>query len=109
MVFGVQVARARKAVQSAKEELDSLINMCRKQLGMRNLEFMSVSGITHLIEVGQLITFRFILKESNLSSCGLYVNPPMCSFCFLLKKTHPPIRLSLNLLACTFKNGLATF
>lgn len=105
MVFGVQVARARKAVQSAKEELDSLINMCRKRLGMRNLEFMSVSGITHLIEVGQLITFRFILKESNLSSCGLYVNPPMCSsFCFLLKKlTRPPVW------ACTFKNGLATF
>lgn len=46
-----EVARARKAVQSAKEELDSLINMCRKQLGMRNLEFMSVSGITHLIEL----------------------------------------------------------
>lgn len=46
-----EVARARKAVQSAKEELDSLITMCRKQLGMRNLEFMSVSGTTHLIEL----------------------------------------------------------
>lgn len=105
MFFGVQVARARKAVQSAKEELDSLITMCRKQLGMRNLEFMSVSGTTHLIEVGLLITFRFILNESNLSGCGPYVIPSMySSFCFLLKPTHPSTHLSLNLLARTFKN-----
>lgn len=35
----------------AVEQLDSLIGLYRKNLGMRNLEFLSVSGITHLIEV----------------------------------------------------------
>ncbi|KAA8533740.1 hypothetical protein F0562_031257 [Nyssa sinensis] len=46
-----EVARARKAVQLAKEKLDSLIGLYRKQLGMWKLEFMSVSGTTHLIEM----------------------------------------------------------
>ncbi|KAK4793037.1 hypothetical protein SAY86_023472 [Trapa natans] len=46
-----EVARARKAVQTAKEELDSLIVLYRKQLGLPNLEFFSVSGSTHLIEL----------------------------------------------------------
>lgn len=35
----------------AKKKLDSLISLYRKQLGMRKLEFISVSGTTHLIEV----------------------------------------------------------
>lgn len=38
-------------VQLAKEKLDSLISLYRKQLGMRKLEFIIVSGTTHLIEV----------------------------------------------------------
>ena len=38
----------------AVEQLDSLIGLYRKQLGIRNLEFMSVSGLTHLIEVVEL-------------------------------------------------------
>uniref|UniRef100_A0A2P2JHY1 DNA mismatch repair protein MSH3 n=1 Tax=Rhizophora mucronata TaxID=61149 RepID=A0A2P2JHY1_RHIMU len=46
-----EVAKAQKAVQLATEQLDSLINLYRKQLGMRNLEFVSVSGTTHLIEL----------------------------------------------------------
>ncbi|RWR91908.1 DNA mismatch repair protein MSH3 [Cinnamomum micranthum f. kanehirae] len=46
-----EVARGRTAVQMAKEKLDLLIGQYRKQLGMRNLEFMSVSGSTHLIEL----------------------------------------------------------
>ncbi|XP_015878076.3 DNA mismatch repair protein MSH3 [Ziziphus jujuba] len=46
-----EVARARKEVQLAKEKLDSLISLYRKQLRMSKLEFMSVSGTTHLIEV----------------------------------------------------------
>ncbi|KAG8638414.1 hypothetical protein MANES_14G026600v8 [Manihot esculenta] len=45
------VASSRKAVQLAKEKLDSLICLYRKQLKMHNLEFMSVSGNTHLIEL----------------------------------------------------------
>lgn len=46
-----EVTRARAEVQLAKEKLDLLIGMYRKQLGIRNLEFMSVSGATHLIEL----------------------------------------------------------
>ncbi|KAI4351764.1 hypothetical protein L6164_006086 [Bauhinia variegata] len=46
-----EVVRARKAFQLAVEELDSLIGLYRKQLRMHSLEFMSVSGITHLIEL----------------------------------------------------------
>ncbi|XP_068645425.1 DNA mismatch repair protein MSH3 isoform X2 [Aristolochia californica] len=46
-----EVAKARTAVQTAEEKLDFLINLLRKQLGMRNLEFISISGVTHLIEL----------------------------------------------------------
>uniref|UniRef100_F6GZ20 Uncharacterized protein n=1 Tax=Vitis vinifera TaxID=29760 RepID=F6GZ20_VITVI len=48
-----EVAKARSLVQSAKEKLDLLIGLYRKQLRMNNLEFMSVSGTTHLIKVVQ--------------------------------------------------------
>lgn len=47
----VQIAKARSLVQAAKEKLELLISLYRKQLRMNNLEFMSVSGTTHLIEV----------------------------------------------------------
>ncbi|XP_077241803.1 homolog of DNA mismatch repair protein MSH3 isoform X2 [Tasmannia lanceolata] len=46
-----EVGRARTVVQIAKEKVDLLIGLYRKQLGVRNLEFMSVSGSTHLIEL----------------------------------------------------------
>ncbi|PKA58023.1 DNA mismatch repair protein MSH3 [Apostasia shenzhenica] len=46
-----EVASGQIAVELAKEKLDSLIIHCRKQLGIRNLNFTSVSGITHLIEL----------------------------------------------------------
>ncbi|GFY84229.1 homolog of DNA mismatch repair protein MSH3 [Actinidia rufa] len=46
-----EVSKAKTAVQWANEKLDSLIGFYRKQLGMRKLDFMSVSGITHLIEM----------------------------------------------------------
>ncbi|GAB2265214.1 Mismatch repair protein msh3 [Dionaea muscipula] len=45
------VAECRTKAHSAKEKLESLIGLYRKQLGMRNLEYMSVSGTTHLIEL----------------------------------------------------------
>lgn len=51
LMYVIQVVRCREAVQLAKDNLDSLIVSCRKQLGKRNLEFISVSGITHLLEV----------------------------------------------------------
>ncbi|KAF5480390.1 hypothetical protein F2P56_001145 [Juglans regia] len=46
-----EVSRAQKEVHMAQEKLDSLIDLYRKQLGMRKLEFMNVSGTTHLIEL----------------------------------------------------------
>ncbi|XP_061369548.1 DNA mismatch repair protein MSH3 isoform X2 [Gastrolobium bilobum] len=46
-----EVIRTRKAFRMAVEQLDSLIDLYRKRLGMRNLEFLCVSGITHLIEL----------------------------------------------------------
>lgn len=48
----------------AVDELNSLISLYRKQLGMRNLEFMSVSGITHLVEV-----INLVLEDSVMDVC----------------------------------------
>ncbi|KAK8966146.1 DNA mismatch repair protein MSH3 [Platanthera guangdongensis] len=45
------VASGQIAVQITKEKLDSLIIQYQKELGMRNLDFTSVSGVTHLIEL----------------------------------------------------------
>ncbi|GJU59612.1 DNA mismatch repair protein MSH3 isoform X1 [Tanacetum coccineum] len=46
-----EIAAARNKVKQAEEKLDSLIGLYRKQLKNRNLEFISVSGTTHLIEL----------------------------------------------------------
>ncbi|KAG2263193.1 hypothetical protein Bca52824_070272 [Brassica carinata] len=46
-----ELAEARQAVLAVREKLDSLIVSYRKKLSNRNLEFLEVSGITHLIEV----------------------------------------------------------
>nr|KJB52804.1 hypothetical protein B456_008G278000 [Gossypium raimondii] len=45
-----EVARARKALQLAKEKLDNLIGLYRKQFRNHKLEFTCVSGTTHLVE-----------------------------------------------------------
>ncbi|KAI3966606.1 hypothetical protein MKX01_011404 [Papaver californicum] len=46
-----EVAAASTKVQMEKGKLDLLISQYRKQLRMHNLEFLSVSGSTHLIEL----------------------------------------------------------
>ncbi|KAK8487123.1 hypothetical protein V6N13_046574 [Hibiscus sabdariffa] len=46
-----EVTRARKALQLAKEKLDNLIGLYRKQFGNHNLEFTCVAGTTHLVEL----------------------------------------------------------
>lgn len=46
-----EVARARKALQLAKEKLDNLIGLYRKQFRNHKLEFTCVSGTTHLVEL----------------------------------------------------------
>lgn len=53
-----QINAARTKVNQANEKLDLLIGLYRKQLKNKNLEFMSVSGTTHLIEVIKLYWFR---------------------------------------------------
>ncbi|KAF9617579.1 hypothetical protein IFM89_037391 [Coptis chinensis] len=46
-----EVARAQTTVEVASHKLDSLISMYREAAWVRNLDFISVSGSTHLIEV----------------------------------------------------------
>ncbi|CAH2077971.1 unnamed protein product, partial [Thlaspi arvense] len=46
-----ELAEARQAVSVVREKLDSSIVSYRKKLANRNLEFLEVSGITHLIEL----------------------------------------------------------
>ncbi|XP_011076184.1 DNA mismatch repair protein MSH3 [Sesamum indicum] len=46
-----EVASARTKVHLANERLYQLLPLYRKQLRIHNLEFMSVSGVTHLIEL----------------------------------------------------------
>ncbi|KAK4431505.1 DNA mismatch repair protein MSH3 [Sesamum alatum] len=46
-----EVASARTKVHLANERLYQLLPLYRKQLRISNLEFMSVSGVTHLIEL----------------------------------------------------------
>ncbi|XP_069152332.1 DNA mismatch repair protein MSH3 isoform X4 [Solanum lycopersicum] len=46
-----EVAEGTRRVELANEKLDSLIVMHRKQLHIHKLEYTSVAGITHLIEL----------------------------------------------------------
>ncbi|XP_024989639.1 DNA mismatch repair protein MSH3 isoform X2 [Cynara cardunculus var. scolymus] len=48
-----EIATARNKVKQAKEKLDLLIGLYRKQLRNQKLEFTTVSGTTHLIELPQ--------------------------------------------------------
>ncbi|XP_024989641.1 DNA mismatch repair protein MSH3 isoform X4 [Cynara cardunculus var. scolymus] len=49
----MKIATARNKVKQAKEKLDLLIGLYRKQLRNQKLEFTTVSGTTHLIELPQ--------------------------------------------------------
>ncbi|CAO1943543.1 unnamed protein product [Urochloa humidicola] len=46
-----EVAEGHVNVEMANHKLDLLIVECRKQLGMHNLEFKTVAGTSHLIEL----------------------------------------------------------
>uniref|UniRef100_A0A0E0KWZ7 DNA mismatch repair protein MSH3 n=1 Tax=Oryza punctata TaxID=4537 RepID=A0A0E0KWZ7_ORYPU len=46
-----EVAEGHVTVEMAKQKLELLITEYRKQLGVRNLEFKTVAGTTHLIEL----------------------------------------------------------
>ncbi|XP_010255451.1 PREDICTED: DNA mismatch repair protein MSH3 [Nelumbo nucifera] len=71
-----EVSRARIAVQLAKEKLDLLIGIYRKQLGMCNLEFMSVSGSTHLIELPLDVKVPLNWVKVNSTKKTIRYHPP---------------------------------
>ncbi|XP_054786592.1 DNA mismatch repair protein MSH3 isoform X2 [Prosopis cineraria] len=71
-----EVVQARKAFQMAEDRLNSLIILYRKQLGMRNLEFMSVSGITHLIEVSTDVKAPSNWLKINSTKKTIRYHPP---------------------------------
>ncbi|XP_075647562.1 DNA mismatch repair protein MSH3 [Castanea sativa] len=71
-----EVARARKEVQLANEKLDSLIDLYRKRLGMRKLEFVSVSGTTHLIELPLDLKVPLSWVKINSTKKTVRYHPP---------------------------------
>ncbi|XP_002510803.2 DNA mismatch repair protein MSH3 isoform X1 [Ricinus communis] len=71
-----EVASSNKAVHLAKEKLDSLINLYRKQLKMRSLEFMSVSGTTHLIELPADVKVPLNWVKINSTKKMIRYHPP---------------------------------
>ncbi|XP_030536580.1 DNA mismatch repair protein MSH3 [Rhodamnia argentea] len=71
-----EVTAARKSVRVAKERLESLIVMYQKQLRMRNLEFMSVSGTTHLIELPVEVKVPLNWVKVNSTKKTIRYHPP---------------------------------
>ncbi|KAL0371682.1 UNVERIFIED_CONTAM: DNA mismatch repair protein MSH3 [Sesamum calycinum] len=74
-----EVASARTKVHLANERLYQLLPLYRKQLRISNLEFMSVSGVTHLIEnyVRPVFVSDNEPAEINIS-CGRHPLPSSC-------------------------------
>ncbi|XP_057427626.1 DNA mismatch repair protein MSH3 isoform X2 [Lotus japonicus] len=71
-----EVIRARKDFQMAVEQLDSLISLYRKRLGIRNLEFLSVSGATHLIELSTDVRVPSNWVKVNSTKKTIRYHPP---------------------------------
>ncbi|KAL8126117.1 hypothetical protein AgCh_013416 [Apium graveolens] len=71
-----EVGEARRKVQCTKEKLDLLINSYRKQLGKRNLEFTSVSGTTHLIELPEDVKVPSNWVKVNSTKKTIRYHPP---------------------------------
>ncbi|OIW12510.1 hypothetical protein TanjilG_04674 [Lupinus angustifolius] len=71
-----EVVRARKNFQMAVEQLDSLITLYRKQFGMRSLEFMNVSGTTHLIEFSTEVKVPLNWVKVNSTKKTIRYHPP---------------------------------
>lgn len=67
----MQVTRARDAVLVAEENLNRLIGTLRKKLGLHTLEFTSVSGSTHLIEVIEAGVLLFPIKLNLYLYCRI--------------------------------------
>ncbi|KAL3653497.1 Mismatch repair protein msh3 [Castilleja foliolosa] len=71
-----EVATARTKVHSANEMLDQLLSLYRKQLRMSNLEFMGVSGITHLIELSLDVKVPSDWVKVNSTKKTIRYHPP---------------------------------
>ncbi|XP_020222089.1 DNA mismatch repair protein MSH3 isoform X2 [Cajanus cajan] len=71
-----EIIRARKAFKLAVEHLDSLIDLYRKRFGMQNLEFMSISGTTHLIELSTNVKVPSNWVKVNSTKKTIRYHPP---------------------------------
>nr|GMC98505.1 DNA mismatch repair protein MSH3 isoform X1 [Ipomoea batatas] len=71
-----EVAEAQRSVQLANEELDSLIGVFRKQLQIRNLEYLTVSGVTHLIELPLNVKVPLNWMKVNSTKKTIRYHPP---------------------------------
>ncbi|KAK7279964.1 hypothetical protein RJT34_25026 [Clitoria ternatea] len=71
-----EVIRARKAFKMAVEQLDSLIDLYRKRFGNKNLEFTSVSGTTHLIELSTDVKVPSNWIKVNSTKKTIRYHPP---------------------------------
>ncbi|KAL5727562.1 hypothetical protein ACHQM5_000745 [Ranunculus cassubicifolius] len=71
-----EVASARTNVQVVNQKLDSLISLYRKQLGVRNLDFISVSGSTHLIELPSDVEVPSNWAKINSTKKTIRYHPP---------------------------------
>ncbi|CAH9059472.1 unnamed protein product [Cuscuta epithymum] len=71
-----EVAEAQKSVELANEKLGSLIAVYRKQLKMRNLEYMTISGTTHLIELPLDVKAPLDWMKVNSTKKTIRYHPP---------------------------------
>ncbi|CAL9226817.1 unnamed protein product [Arabidopsis halleri] len=71
-----ELAEARQAVLVIKEKLDSSISSFRKKLAIRNLEFLQVSGITHLIELPVDVKVPMNWVKVNSTKKTIRYHPP---------------------------------
>ncbi|KAL2556054.1 DNA mismatch repair protein MSH3 [Forsythia ovata] len=74
-----EVAAARTKVQLGNEKLDQLIGLYRKQLRMHNLEFLNVSGVTHLIELPLDVKVPSNWMKVNSTKKTIRYHPPEVS------------------------------
>ncbi|KAI3458167.1 hypothetical protein Pfo_014830 [Paulownia fortunei] len=71
-----EVASARAKVHLANEMLDQLLSLYRKQLRMSNLEFLSVSGVTHLVELSLDVRVPSDWVKVNSTKKTIRYHPP---------------------------------
>ncbi|CAN8230545.1 unnamed protein product [Cochlearia groenlandica] len=71
-----ELAEARQTVVAVREKLDFSIASYRKKLAIRNLEFLTVSGITHLIELPVAAKVPMNWVKVNSTKKTIRYHPP---------------------------------